>query len=871
MATRTVDSNIRDLIADLAVLTNRLREVRDVGGQRRLTLTVSAFLLVNTPIIQRAVEAWDATPEQELKVLDGDHRELDQSATHRAFRDIALEPVRYAHDVLGSPAGLELLGPDDDQLHMLSRLLEFAKYLAQTSDLNLRWSPVARVLDTPDADALVNAARAMAVADLRPGIVEAPRAKGQASGDAAERTERDESARTDASGSKTSAPPEAPVIAGAARWPLDTPAGMSFLDGRAEDAARASRAAEAELEAPSPDADESHAVRDEAPTPRPAGTDYRPSATISRDYWTVDDRLGYDFYADAVAAFIQHRDTRPPLTIGIKAPWGAGKTSLMRMVRQRLDPDLTSELNPRAASATISNKEVLEHTRVARDDRRVPIDDLQASADEDQRPTVWFNAWMYQSAEQVWAGLGDAIIGQLTLRMPRIVRERFWAQLNLRRVDTALVRRRIYRALLERLLPFALGLTVAWTISLGLLFIPGSREAAGALGIGSVAVFAAGAVAKSRKFLNDPVAGSFGELVSEPDYKGKAGYLHHVRSDMDRVLDLVATPEQPVVVFVDDLDRCSYQSVAQVIEAINLFLAGEFPNCIFVIAMEPDMVAAQIEVAYKDLFETVKGDLSAREQGQLGWRFLEKMVQLPLSLPPPNKTQVEAFVSSLLVGEADEEMFDASSVESARQMLHETMRRLGADPPIDRIGAISEAAKQLYDAPGIAEEDVIRAAEAEFSERFRDDDPIVQEAIRSQATTLSSNPREIKRYINVFRFYAFIQVRRDLRQLETPSYEQLAKLSALAIHWPHLLGLFGQSTAAGSSVLDELERLAIRAKAGDDADESGVVSANGRNVWLEGIKAAGFPEGRSSDLAAQDLRTLLAQEPMIGSSASGFL
>ncbi|MFC7643536.1 P-loop NTPase fold protein [Streptosporangium lutulentum] len=43
---------------------------------------------------------------------------------------------------------------------------------------------------------------------------------------------------------------------------------------------------------------------------------------------------------------------------------------------------------------------------------------------------------------------------------------------------------------------------------------------------------------------------------------------------MRQVLDLVATEERPLVVFVDDLDRCSPGTVAQVIEAINLFLAA---------------------------------------------------------------------------------------------------------------------------------------------------------------------------------------------------------------------------------------------------------------------------------------------------------
>ncbi len=84
-----------------------------------------------------------------------------------------------------------------------------------------------------------------------------------------------------------------------------------------------------------------------------------------------------------------------------------------------------------------------------------------------------------------------------------------------------------------------------------------------------------------------------------------------------------------LVVFVDDLDRCSSGAVAQVIEAINLFLAGEFPNCVFVLAMEPEVVAAHVEVAYRDLAESMPAHL--RED--LGWRFLEKIVQLPLRVP----------------------------------------------------------------------------------------------------------------------------------------------------------------------------------------------------------------------------------------------
>lgn len=57
-------------------------------------------------------------------------------------------------------------------------------------------------------------------------------------------------------------------------------------------------------------------------TTEQAPREYAGEPAIISDYWTVGDQLGYASYADAIAEFIRHQDTRPPLTIGIKAPWG---------------------------------------------------------------------------------------------------------------------------------------------------------------------------------------------------------------------------------------------------------------------------------------------------------------------------------------------------------------------------------------------------------------------------------------------------------------------------------------------------------------------------------------------------------------------
>ncbi len=50
----------------------------------------------------------------------------------------------------------------------------------------------------------------------------------------------------------------------------------------------------------------------------------------------------------------------------------------------------------------------------------------------------------------------------------------------------------------------------------------------------------------------------------------------------------------PIVVFIDDLDRFSPQKVAEVTGGINLFLASEFPDCMFVFGMDAEIVAAPL-------------------------------------------------------------------------------------------------------------------------------------------------------------------------------------------------------------------------------------------------------------------------------------
>lgn len=48
------------------------------------------------------------------------------------------------------------------------------------------------------------------------------------------------------------------------------------------------------------------------------------------------DRFGYGDIADGLARLIDGEETATPLTIAVSAPWGAGKTSLLRLVENRV-------------------------------------------------------------------------------------------------------------------------------------------------------------------------------------------------------------------------------------------------------------------------------------------------------------------------------------------------------------------------------------------------------------------------------------------------------------------------------------------------------------------------------------------------------
>lgn len=549
------------------------------------------------------------------------------------------------------------------------------------------------------------------------------------------------------------------------------------------------------------------------------------SAHIASDLWTTEDALGYDSYAHAIYRFMTHPKTKPPLTISIQAPWGGGKTSLMRMIRKKIDPDADSELKKAAETPNgeLTVKGVLEEVKkwIAEKTDRKPLgqtskkeieksveDTTQKTTEkktEERRLTVWFNAWKYENTNQVWAGLIDAIMQQVAARLTIKERELFWLRLNLKRVDADKIRQKIH----DRIFNYFWRGAYFWGLGLGLSalisvliagatwlsnygFFPIIGTGFSAMTVATVAVAVLKYLKSKTMVEGEPAAVSLNEYLEIPNYSTEIGFIHRAELDLKRVLESIPNTCKPLVIFIDDLDRCSPLKISQVVEAVNLFLAGDFPNCMFVIGMDTEMVAAALQSAHKDMIANLPNDAGI----PVGWRFMDKFVQLPFLIPPSLKQYTKSYIDSLFVIEkVTTETVVKESKEKIVKIVTEKFSQTA------RPHFVEESTKGLRQEHNLNDEEYTllqsewqryaTQKQAELIDRgiqsFNDKNKEIRDLIDSSVDYFVSNPRELKRFVNAFRFNYFLWWAQHSQGLDVASLELLLRWTVLSMKWPEVV------------------------------------------------------------------------------------
>ncbi|WP_190094145.1 P-loop NTPase fold protein [Streptomyces melanogenes] len=532
----------------------------------------------------------------------------------------------------------------------------------------------------------------------------------------------------------------------------------------------------------------------------------------------------------------QSLDSTGPSVVALEGPWGSGKTTMMWLIESeiaRRKPAPPAEGTTRRRwrrRGSGRHLSALAAYRLLRPPRsgaphRTPAPSRRwrgKGAPERPAPssvvTAHFTPWSHQTRDQIWAGLTRAVVEatEPALGEKKRARERYWLQRNRARLDCRQLRRAMLRRMLSPLLRVAvfalLAPAIAQLVKGGQNYtVAGHDFTAVQLALGLPLVLLALGIlhslgrllaGRARSFLNGqlldgpvlsgPLApgsdASTDGTLHDPYYNARSGYLYLVQHDMRELLAGLQDTGHELVVFIDDLDRCSPSATADVFEAINLFLSGALQvrtsagyraasvRCRFVLGLDPVVVAAHLDRAYADL-ATSKA-LQTHQDPSWGWTFLRKLVQLPVTLPSVAHTSVATALEGLL-GAVTESTAPHTTPTGAAPS------GTAAAPP----GKATSGATPPPNGLPTAELRLTYQAERDSYARALEAHPAIRERLEQRLCAQNDvSLREAKRVLTIWQFYLRVLAHKGkgVDQLNVAEALHLVVLAEITARWPAL-------------------------------------------------------------------------------------
>lgn len=356
------------------------------------------------------------------------------------------------------------------------------------------------------------------------------------------------------------------------------------------------------------------------------------------------DLLNRGELVQALVQLLKPGEDDGPTVITVEGAWGSGKSTLLDFVREKLVEAPEDLAAGRRLTIFAADRMLFKPPLREKAERTAP----------DKTLVVPFNPWRHQSGEQVWAGLASAVsesAGQVI--MPdQNSRERYWFANNASRVDRRHLQRHLWKRVYSPMLSFAglgfglsalgaltkLNLGWAWWVTAGLALL-GLLHTGRRYFFGRASAFLPGELFAGPVASNAFSGTATDPLIRDPYYHAKSGYLYLVQHDVKALLEDLAAKGYQVVLLIDDLDRCTPRTTAQVFEAVNVFLADDFPATRFVLGLDTSVVASHVDHAYKELADAKV--VAHPDDPSPGWTFLRKLVQLPVRLPRTTEDDVD--------------------------------------------------------------------------------------------------------------------------------------------------------------------------------------------------------------------------------------
>ena len=388
--------------------------------------------------------------------------------------------------------------------------------------------------------------------------------------------------------------------------------------------------------------------------------------------------------------------------VHLHAPWGAGKTSVLKMMETRMT------------------------SRRRKDSNRWIV--------------VNFNAWRHEKRVPPWRplieGLKRDIVRGLDERghyTPRVNTDCYWSLSNFH----ARFGPYIYAA---GILIVAF-VAVSWASAL-----PPIKNIIGEGAVTNVVSFVVSLLTAFGAFM------LFGQNIVFGSKKDAEIHAAHSHDPLKRhriiFRKLLNYANSRVCIFIDDLDRCSASYVVDLLEGVQTAFRHE--NVVYVVAADKNWIRTAFEDAYKPF------NRQSEVVGQsLGYLFLEKIFQVSTSLPGMGDAVRKSYLGGLVTDSKGQEVTDTQeslpqTIEAFDEAIDEKRDALRefAEGDVTR-----EVADEWLELNQTAADRAAAGLEIVFSAELEKE---FTHRLQSFEHLLPDNPRVIKRLVNAYGFRTLV-------------------------------------------------------------------------------------------------------------------
>lgn len=356
-----------------------------------------------------------------------------------------------------------------------------------------------------------------------------------------------------------------------------------------------------------------------------------------------------------------------PVSLGVFGNWGAGKSTLLQLI----DNDLR--------------------------------DDGQA------RLVINFDAWIYQGYDDARTALLEVIVRELESAVSNDAGLAIKAKSLLSRINK-------FRALGF----IAEGAALVMGVPTGGLLARGVNTFSSAVnGVDSQDEF------QDISNVAQEAAKSAGTILLPDESMTPPQHIDAFRGEYGEILEALG---KPVIVTIDNLDRCLPANAIHTLEAIRLFLF--LPNTAFVIAADEDMIRTSVAEHFKGLSERHQLD------------YLDKLIQVPIRVPKAGVREIRSYLFMLYAIDCN---VSAEKLEELRASLEESLQQSWHADPIEKEAALALTGE---------------GSESELARLYDLADRIAP--ILAGSPIIHGNPRVVKRLLNVVKMRSRIARRRNI-------------------------------------------------------------------------------------------------------------